>query len=543
MIHRLFSLAQGICSMEYSRLKIALEKDFEYFSAAADFKESLSHKKILDEKDVDEQEKRFLVNLMEILRQSHYDLLSKEEWNAASEEDFLLTLPVIVKWNAMDDKMLKKAVWNEHPEMREELPENIADRILVFHRGVDTVHLEGKYFPQKVDLLLSFCIIQPIIKCIVWLMDRLRLRSSLATAASSAYLAKGDDAAEHVDGEHVDGKHTAAIDIERRTFARTFPNAKTTFKSLLKKVSLQEACWKDVVVVYRKASAANSRGELDLVSNIDENILKRNIVVKRFRSIPIADMELVFPEKNIHLPPQVLLNIGITLLGAVLTVFSMIRGGLSYSVMWTMLTMLGTRLGQVYNTAITQKTTIERSMQKLLYEHNVASSDSAISSIIDDMYRQQTRIVIIAYCMLLYASWNNLSMNMEQLDEACEDMLRRRFSLNVDFTCEKSIKIMQKWGIVSIGSDGTILAVNINECLEILQSLWVTTINEPRGITDRIMNIGPSFGEFVQSTASSISLQSIFSKSKSTQATDEQFPVSSNDGKAKKMTLFFRKKR
>lgn len=71
--------------------------------------------------------------------------------------------------------------------------------------------------------------------------------------------------------------------------------------------AMQEACFKDVVVVYRAAISDKSQtpGEFDIINDSNSDFLKRNIVLKRFCSIPIADLELIFPEKKVFMPPQV----------------------------------------------------------------------------------------------------------------------------------------------------------------------------------------------------------------------------------------------
>ena len=36
----------------------------------------------------------------------------------------------------------------------------------------------------------------------------------------------------------------------------------------------------------------------------------RNIHIKHFKKIPLADLEMVMPEKHIYVPPSVLLQVG-----------------------------------------------------------------------------------------------------------------------------------------------------------------------------------------------------------------------------------------
>lgn len=52
-------------------------------------------------------ERRFLSDLSACLRSSHFRLLGSAEWEAASSEAFLFTLPVAVDWKALDKRMLQ----------------------------------------------------------------------------------------------------------------------------------------------------------------------------------------------------------------------------------------------------------------------------------------------------------------------------------------------------------------------------------------------------------------------------------------------------
>lgn len=54
---------------------------------------------------------------------------------------------------------------------------------------------------------------------------------------------------------------------------RVFKDPKTIWQGLFKKVRLQEACFKDVVVLYRKAHPGPAPSELDIIN--DEETVSR----------------------------------------------------------------------------------------------------------------------------------------------------------------------------------------------------------------------------------------------------------------------------
>jgi nucleoside recognition membrane protein YjiH len=84
---------------------------------------------------------------------------------------------------------------------------------------------------------------------------------------------------------------------------------------------------------------------------------------------------------------QVFINMAITIIGAIITVFTAFRSGLSPKVIWPTLTMLGTRASQVYTTATMQRSMIEKTMQKLLYDRTVASQEAVLSTLTEEMAR------------------------------------------------------------------------------------------------------------------------------------------------------------
>lgn len=68
---------------------------------------------------------------------------------------------MIINWAAMDTQLLR-CYWQAHPQARAEVPDDLADHVLIFHRGVQVARMQGLYYDLKIDALLSFYILQPL---------------------------------------------------------------------------------------------------------------------------------------------------------------------------------------------------------------------------------------------------------------------------------------------------------------------------------------------------------------------------------------------
>lgn len=53
-----------------------------------------------------------------------------------------------------------------------------------------------------------------------------------------------------------------------------------------------------------------------------QGMAQRNIVIKSFSDIPMADVEMIFPEKKVFIKPFVLIQLIVTVVLAVITVVS-----------------------------------------------------------------------------------------------------------------------------------------------------------------------------------------------------------------------------
>ncbi|RMZ55559.1 hypothetical protein APUTEX25_000142, partial [Auxenochlorella protothecoides] len=362
-----------------------------------------------------------LEDVVGLLQSCQYRLLDRSEWEAAKSEDFLLTLPVIINWAAMDTQLLR-CYWQAHPQARAEVPDDLADHVLIFHRGVQVARMQGLYYDLKIDALLSFYILQPLWALLVLIAGWLGLSKHLGEAPPGMEQMPADitpTSAASADAAEASLKqgqlHPNTISVERKTFARVFKDPKTIWQGLFKKVRLQEACFKDVVVLYRKAHPGPAPSELDIINDEETDKL---------------------------------------------------TGAVAYSA----LALLASRAYQMYSAALFRKTAIERQIQKILFERSTAAQEKVVAALVDEMNKQHTRELLICYCVLLESS---KLMTADELDSQCEQYLSREFGLKVDFTCESALPTLLEWGIITEGStDGALQAVPLSQALHSLDAVW-----------------------------------------------------------------------
>ncbi len=101
----------------------------------------------------------------------------------------------------------------------------------------------------------------------------------------------------------------------RRLTLRSLLDAKHfTWRSLLEKVTLQEPTFREIVLLYRP-------------KELPAEVRKQAIFIKTFRDIPMADLEVVFPERRIGLEPVDLLKFTATGCIGIVTAIINLRTG------------------------------------------------------------------------------------------------------------------------------------------------------------------------------------------------------------------------
>jgi hypothetical protein len=131
---------------------------------------------------LDAAEADALGSLVDLLLAARYTPLTVEQWRDARKSVFTYDIPVKISWEALDPRPLRRylgvggadkadangdgeseggggggvtaAEWGALPPF--------SDRVLVFVRGIGAASARGQYYSEKLDLLVSYVLLEPL---------------------------------------------------------------------------------------------------------------------------------------------------------------------------------------------------------------------------------------------------------------------------------------------------------------------------------------------------------------------------------------------
>ncbi|GMP29836.1 hypothetical protein CsSME_00004773 [Camellia sinensis var. sinensis] len=266
--------------------------------------------------EIDILEQNFLTYLFQVMDKSNFKIATDDEIEVAHSGQYLLNLPITVDESKLDKKLLTR-YFVEHP--CEDLPD-FADKYVIFRRGIGIDRTTNYFFMEKVDMLIAR----------LWasLLRKTRLERVLSSKSNTRRKKdpKKDD--EFISETEQDDLYVERIRLQ---------NMELSFRNLLGKITIQEPTFDRIIVVYRRAST-NGTG--------------RGIFVKHFKNIPMADMEIVLPEKkNPGLTPMDwVIFLGSAIVGLVAVVGSL---DMPKADLWVIFAILSTVIGYCAKTYFT----------------------------------------------------------------------------------------------------------------------------------------------------------------------------------------------
>jgi len=135
---------------------------------------------------------------------------------------------------------------------------------------------------RQVELLIRYLLVGPILALLVWIARKLDVFGwFVATVAESDigsfYVNQATGARMGINTERTttetelpNASGTNRVLISRRTFDKEFPDALTVLRKFFRKVTLSEACFRDVVVIYRQNESSGQKSEFSLRSGMKE---------------------------------------------------------------------------------------------------------------------------------------------------------------------------------------------------------------------------------------------------------------------------------
>nr|CAB3462060.1 unnamed protein product [Digitaria exilis] len=310
----------------------------------------------LTPEEIETLEFNFMTYLFQVMEKSNFKLLSDEEYDIAQSGKYLLNLPIKVDESKLDKKLLTK-YFKEHPH--DNLPE-FADKYVIFRRGIGIDRTTDYFFMEKIDVMISRA----------W-------RSLLRITRIDRLFPKK----KHLEPKK-DIKKTDEInedDEEPELFVERIRLEKIelSVRNLMSKMTIEEPTFDRMIVVYRRAGTK---------TNPD-----RGIFVKHFKNIPMADMEIVLPEKkNPTLTPMDWVKFLISAVVGLVTLVGSLE--MPKADVWVVIAILSGVIGycaKIYFTFQQNMTIYQNLITKSMYDKQLDSGKGTLLHLCDDVIQQE----------------------------------------------------------------------------------------------------------------------------------------------------------
>lgn len=381
--------------------------------------------------EIDMLEQNFLSYFFRVMEKSNFNIVNDDEVELAHSGQYLLNLPIKVDESKLDNKLLLKYFKEHH---HENLPD-FSDKYVIFRRGIGLDRTSNFFFMEKVDMIIARA----------WrrFLEKTRLQKLFSRKKNSKPKIdskKNDDLASEIEDKEL---YVERIRLETMDLS---------FRNLFGKVTIQEPTFEEVIVLYRRKSP---KGQDD-----------RAIHVKHFKNIPMADMELVLPEKkNPSLTPMDWVQFIVSVvIGLVTLVSSLEMPKADFWVVIAILSALAGYCAKIYFSFQQNMTTYQNLITQSMYDKQLDSGKGTLLHLCDDVIQQEVKEVIIAYYILM----ENGKATSDDLDLQCEELIQEEFGLQCNFEVMDAVQKLERLGIITRDSIGRICCVPLKRANEII---------------------------------------------------------------------------
>ena len=215
-------------------------------------------------------------------------------------------------------------------------------------------------------------------------------------------------------------------------------------------------------------------------------------LLKLFRNVPRADLEMLFPNTRVRMRLLDKLLIGIpaivsggvvltTKLGASLVLLGSLLGywlGISSKpaelnqagvmILLAGVAALGGYLWKQFNNFKNRKLRFMQALTQNLYFKNLDNNAGVFHRLANDAEEEESKEAILAYYFLLVSEQ---PLDREALDQAIESWFETRWQCSIDFEIHDALHKLLTLGLVS-ESEGQLRAVAVDEGIRLLDRRW-----------------------------------------------------------------------
>jgi len=508
-------LLDGIYHFHFHETLNQLKEDYEFFSPDIveddDEGDDEAAAPILSEADIQRRERRFLSNFMKLMERGNFNPLTKPEYDLADASTFVFDMPVDANWTGHDPGLISDfSAWSETAEGKAHLadcipsdagsfnewidqPEDTKDQMLIFTRGKTPERVEGAFLLSKVNLL-----VERVVKIVI------RLAASFSKKLQEQLGA--------VEEEYVaPPKKKIDVDFMPRWLRRmNLDNQLMNWGSFVGKTTLQEPAFERVICLFRLKAKDPFRalrtspllgGMVNKMFKKPEEPAVKPISIKIFKNIPMADLEVVFPEKKLKMRPFDKTVLSLVVLATLITGIVKTFGGSDDGSGGGFLAFIGIMVAVLLKTVTGFLRTRVKYIAKIaqdLYERNLDSNMGVMQFLVDSVEEQEFKEAFLCYLLLVkngaVIGANGQpggTMTTKDLDVAVERFLDDNFNIEVDFDVDGALELVaanagadnlpkpsneqdgiRKFLPIVAHKDGAYWAVPMDEALRAMDEKW-----------------------------------------------------------------------
>ncbi|CAN1826988.1 hypothetical protein LINPERHAP1_LOCUS31778 [Linum perenne] len=386
----------------------------------------------LTPEDVDICERNFLNCLFQVMERSNFKITTDDEIDVALSAQYRLNLPIVVDECKLDKRMFTK-YFTKHP--KDNLP-YFADKFIIFRRGFGIDQMTAYFIKNKINyIVMRIWMFLLLITGLKWLLFPKKV--SIPVGVSIDVDSDKEDIDEDLFVER--------IRIEKMPLS---------FFNLFGQVTIQEPTFERIIVVYRR------------VCDCDKKETERNIYVKHFKGIPMADMEIVLPEKkNPGLTPMDWVKFLVSaIIGLGTVIGSMSVKKADIRVIFAILTSVVGYCVKTYFSFQSNLVAYQSLITQSVYDKQLDSGVGTLLHLCDEVIQQEVKEVIISFFILMEQG----DATRQELDRRCEDLIKEEFDENCNFDIDDAVQKLEKLGIVSKDENEKYSCAGLQEANDII---------------------------------------------------------------------------
>ena len=240
------------------------------------------------------------------------------------------------------------------------------------------------------------------------------------------------------------------------------------FKSLQERV--EELRTENSKLTEKQATKIIQKSRREIASEAIEGF----IFIKLFKDLPHADIEVLFPNRQVKfkLFDKIKLAItggGGTIAGIVTTVTKIASALNPFTIITAFVGLIAIIFRQVKN-FFNQRNHYMMKMAQNLYFHNLANNLAVIGRLVDTAEEEECKEAILAYYFLYVYPEKNYTQ--AELDKEIEQYLRLKYGVNVDFEITDSLRKLQEENLLEITPEGTLKVTKLLTACKKLDEQW-----------------------------------------------------------------------